>query len=553
MEAKMGKLVIQKHKFFKNNTLKKYWDILPDETMRYNKMSKSLQLMNKNPDREVKAALHAGEKTGTTDVLVTVNTHFPAHLVMSFDNEGVPITGRARKGFGMRHSNFLGLGDTLLSGYTYGKEFSGKYAYHSIPVGYNGASLLYGWNYSKSSPKEEYTKDILRSSIASTSLSLHRDIYKENGEYLGEVSTGFNTSDKSVTQNTGVYSHDKLRIVTLGGTYVKNDSQGITIISPELDQGLDAFSATSRGNPRASRNAKSAFTKFLLTAQRRTNLPHNMQGNLKLRTQLTSSKLMPQEELGIGGIDSVRGYPPSDFNADNAAIFNAELLIPATFIPKSWYMPYANEPLRQQVTALLFTDYGWGMLKGAPITQTNTVNDASTGAGLRIRFYNQALMRLEWGFPFGMHAATAGGNNRFHFSVDFQDKLPEEVERMQKINESNNIEQWSWKLIDAELNAPNSKLRKQLDAYLAQANDYRNRGMLKEAKAVYKEMNALSQSIYEQTKEYIKNMVITNKKLEEENELALAAYREGKLEDAKRMWQNILLKTKLQPLTLEYQ
>ena len=47
-------------------------------------MSKSIQLMNKNADRDVSATLHAGKKPGTTDVLLDVKTRFPIHFFGSF-------------------------------------------------------------------------------------------------------------------------------------------------------------------------------------------------------------------------------------------------------------------------------------------------------------------------------------------------------------------------------------------------------------------------------------------------------------------------------------
>ncbi len=80
VEAILGNVKIKEHKFFDEDLMRMYWNIYPGEVLRYDKMSKSLQLMNKNPDRDVTATLHAGTKAGTTDVLMTPSTNFPVHL-----------------------------------------------------------------------------------------------------------------------------------------------------------------------------------------------------------------------------------------------------------------------------------------------------------------------------------------------------------------------------------------------------------------------------------------------------------------------------------------
>ena len=64
VEAKMGDLNIQSAKYFSKNRLYYYWNLHSGEILRYDKLSKSIQMMNKNPDREVKAALTAGKKPG---------------------------------------------------------------------------------------------------------------------------------------------------------------------------------------------------------------------------------------------------------------------------------------------------------------------------------------------------------------------------------------------------------------------------------------------------------------------------------------------------------
>ena len=179
VEARMGRLDIQKSPFFRKKMIESYWHTKEGEILRYDKISKDLQLMNKNADREIKASLHAGDEPGTTNVILTPKTRFPIHGQYTFDREGITTTGRERNGFGIRNNNVLGYDDTLITGNSFGKNFIGEYIYHSIPINSNGASLLYGYSYSKSTPKKDFDVYSLKSEAQDTTFSVQQDIYQQ--------------------------------------------------------------------------------------------------------------------------------------------------------------------------------------------------------------------------------------------------------------------------------------------------------------------------------------------------------------------------------------
>ncbi|MFH0772625.1 MAG: ShlB/FhaC/HecB family hemolysin secretion/activation protein [Candidatus Omnitrophota bacterium] len=419
VEAKMGKLDIQDHKYFKKERLSYYWDIPPGEVMRFDKISRSIQMMNKNPDRKVKSALRAGEKQGTTDVALTAETHFPIHPSCSVDNEGTTASGKYKDGLGIRHNNFLGLDDMLIAGYFFGREFDGIYGYHNLPISPKGTSLVYGYVFSKANPKKDYETLGVHAKSQNFDISFHQDFYKKD-KYIGEGFFGFTAKEKTITLNTGTYSRDRLRIISLGGNFIRQNLAGTTIFSPEFHQGIDCLGASSKGNPLASRGAKSVFSKLNIKIQYRKILPLSLRGNILFESQSASTKLTPQEEFSLGGLDSVRGYPSGDYLADNAAIFNGELLIPSFFIPQGLRFPCSKDSLKERVTLLTFLDYGWGKRKGASPTENPTANMASIGSGVRLKLSEQSILRLEWGFPFGDDSITEEGHSRFHFSLDFQ-------------------------------------------------------------------------------------------------------------------------------------
>ena len=552
VEAKMGDLQIQEHKYFKKERLNYYWKIPSGDVLRYNKLSKSIQMMNKNPDRQVKAALLAGKRAGTTDVLLSPTTRFPIHFTSSFDNEGGASTGKGRTGLGIRHNNFLGLDDTVLGGYSFGNYFYGIYAYHNLPLTSNGLSLLYGYSRSESKPTKDFVSYGVKSEVKNTSLSLRQDLYRKD-EYLGEASLGFDTKDKTIKLNDGPYNRDRLRIFNLGANFLLRDLVSTTSIAPAFSQGVAAFGASKRYSLFTSRQAKSTFSKFNLDVQHRRALPLNLQANLKFKTQRASNKLTPQEQFSLGGIDSVRGYPAGDYSADNAISTSAELLIPSLFIPKNWRLPYAQQSLREQTTALVFIDYGWGKLRGRTGTEKKSADLLGIGAGLRINFFDQALLRLEWGFPVADNRPISeAGHSHFHFSVDLQEKLPEELERIRKMLEQENIKQLAWQLVNQELARPESPVRKKLEHYFYLAQSYHKQNRLEEAKEFYAKVSQIGRSLYQQAQDYVSSCFSQEKKLQEEQQLALVNYRQGNLDQAKQMWQKIINSARPKPLVFEF-
>lgn len=552
VEAKMGELKVQDAKYFNNKRLFKYWKVPEDSILRYDLISQGIQMMNKNPDREVKAALFAGKKPGTTDVLLTPKTRFPAHATYSFDNEGIATTGKKRVGYGLRYNNFLGLDDTFLGGYTFGRSFGGTYFYHTVPIGYKGASVLYGYSRSESKPLKEFVGTGLKSEAVNSNISIRQDIYKKD-EYVGEVFFGFDAHDKTIKTNTGPINRDRARIFSIGGNFIKRKLGSTTSVSPQYSHAVSMFGATGHNNPLASRGAYPVFDKFNLSVQHKRVMPFNTQVNLRFKSQLTDRKLTPQEEFGLGGIDSVRGYPASDYLADNALFTSVELLIPPAFIPAEWKIPFAEDTLRNQTTLVGFIDYGWGKRLGALPTEKGHVNLLGIGQGIRFNLFNQALLRMEWGFPIAANnPETEGGRGRFHFSVDFQDKLPEEVARIKKEMEEDNIKTWSWALVNNELARPGSDLGKKLYGKLYMAKAAQKEGRLEESRQYYEELRDLSLSLYRQAEDYVRQFIEQEKKLREMNKTALKTFKEEKYVEAKQLWGEVVEAAVPKPVVFEF-
>lgn len=403
--------------YFKKKKTLGYWSIKPGQPIRYEKMMKSLQLMNKNPDRLVGATLHAGEEPGTTDVLLDVRSRFPIHPIFTFDKEGTVQTGRNRYGFGGRHNNFLGFDDTLIGGYTFGEDFSGFYLYHSVPVTYAGTSVMYGYSYSKSCPKKQYESFGIKAESENYSLYLRQDLYRK-GDYFGELAVGFDANDKTVRDYDGTITRNRYRILRFENTLLYRNSIILAYLKTQYSQGLN-FLGARRRNPPISQYTNT-FSKITAETNSTLVLPFRFQVHSRFKGQLAFDKLASQEQLSLGGIDSVRGYPASDFLADTGFHSNQELRIPVFFLPESVRIPFTDKPLKELVTGVFFYDHGYGEVRGQTGDLTKNVHYASIGGGVRISLFRQTTLRMEWGVPLADEPLTEHADSHFHIAVNVE-------------------------------------------------------------------------------------------------------------------------------------
>lgn len=438
IESKMGNLEVTKARFYPRDRLKFYWPIKAGKVLRYDKISRALQFMNKNPDREVKATLLAGKNPGTTDVLLDQKDKFPIHVTASLDNEGSVSTGKMRTGAGLVDNNALGLDDTMLAGYSGADHSAGWYIYHKLPVSSFGTNVVYGYSRTTAEPAKEFKVYDIGSEAETASAFVYQDIYQKDN-YMGAVYAGIDAKNKHVVSPPlgGTLNVDKLRIVRTGISLINRDGNAFTYIKPQLSQGLN-FLGALRKNEFSSRGAGNTFSTFNLDAQFVYRFKNNIRSQVRFTGQAASEKLTPQEELFMGGIDSVRGYPSGDFLADTGFASNFELLVPAFFLPDTLKVPYGERPLKDEITGVFFFDYGCGQKRGQIQGEQNYRRMASVGAGVRIRVLNQADLRLEWAVPLDPmvnRRLTEGGGNRpwLHFSLNFQDNLPEEAARLLKL------------------------------------------------------------------------------------------------------------------------
>lgn len=154
--------------------------------------------------------------------------------------------------------------------------------------------------------------------------------------------------------------------------------------------------------------AKTRYIYGRLTAGEIYTLPKKFEIAGLLRLQASSSALLPSEQFGLGGFDTVRGYQEREFLADDALVANLEVRSPP--------LSPLSKP-RNELRFLVFTDYAWGHNLHRSFAEGSTAQLWSVGPGFRYSILPYLTTRLDYGFR--LHKTVFGkkGLGRFHFSA----------------------------------------------------------------------------------------------------------------------------------------
>ena len=132
------------------------------------------------------------------------------------------------------------------------------------------------------------------------------------------------------------------------------------------------------------------------------------------------------------------------------------------------------------------------------------------------------------------------------------DRTPEEIERARQKALEEKIKQWVSELVNEELAKPNSPIMQKLHYYNNLAEKFSAEGKLKEAKEIYERIARAGEMMYNNAEKYIRERIELEEKIKEENQLALEYYKQGKLKEAKEIWEKITQEAKPETISLEF-
>lgn len=414
IEGKIGKVTAKGGKYFRSHRMKRKFNLESGNTIDTDQLLSDVAWANQNPFRQTNIVFTPGLVPGTTDIDIVTNDRTPVRFYIGGDNTGNHFTGRNRWYAGFNWGDAFGADQNLSFQYTTSSDFhdfQGYTANWTIPLPWHNTLVFYG-GYSRVHPdlrnpvNATHFKSKGWSGQASTRYII--PFGKTYGNFLQNFQAGY---DYKATNNSLEFNGSEVETHTAHvNQFLASYYLGYTPGRHKVNADIDIY--FSPGNWFGSENKKAferlqpgAKTSYIYTRLALGEEFIFSKYDLGLyalgRAQLSSSTLIPSEQYGLGGYDTVRGYEQRAVNYDNAFNFNFELRAPSFSLLKWVGSKYQKDTL----VFLAFIDYGIGWPHGQKGDDSlhhldpKSQNLLGIGPGLRYKIGPWFYARLDYGFP----------------------------------------------------------------------------------------------------------------------------------------------------------
>ena len=417
-QAKISTVKVGGNKFFTQENIRRSLPHLREgETPNTRDVTRDLRVANESPAKQVTVFFKSGEQTGEVEATAQVSDDKPTKIFVSLDNTGSGETGFQRLGVGFQYANLWDKDHVVTLQYTTSPDHLSDVSifglgYHLPLYGYRSSLDVYGgysdvnsgtvaglFNVSGSGTvggiRLNYYLDKLGEYEQKLGLSQDYRAFNSNVDFAG-IQLG---SDVTVHPISLTYS-GQLRLENSGqvGFFVgaaKNIAGG--------SNGDQAAFTLSRAGAEAS------YTVYRLGA----NLSYPFTSGWEVQglfdSQYTPDALIPGEQYGLGGLNSVRGFREREISNDYGYRASVELYSPDF----SRAFKLENSRLR----ALVFYDQGHVKRNKALPGEDSSIGIGSVGAGLRLSLGRNFNARFDYAYVVDGAPSRAAGEQRAHFNL----------------------------------------------------------------------------------------------------------------------------------------
>ncbi len=374
----------------------------------------ALQLLQLDPVIEtLSAELSAGANPGQNLLQVRV-TEAPAfHSQITLDNGRSPSVGTFRRQLEVSHNSLLGQGDRASISYTNTDGSNAWEGNYSIPFNPRNGTLSVNVSNTDSTIIEPPFDVVdIEARSRNYELTVRQPLVRTpRREFALGLTAARRESQTSLLNvpfplSPGADDEGKTKVSALRffQEWTQRDENEVLAARSQFSLGVDWFDATSNAE-----GPDSEFFAWRGQLQWLKLLAPETELLLRSDIQLATEELLPLEQFGLGGQDSVRGYRQDALLTDNGIFASAEVRVPI-FRTRN----------RQIVLQLApFVDIGtvWNS-SGKANPEDSTL--VSAGLGLRLRLGDRLQARFDWGLP--LVDIESGDRtwqeNGFYFSVE---------------------------------------------------------------------------------------------------------------------------------------
>ncbi|MEM9923114.1 MAG: ShlB/FhaC/HecB family hemolysin secretion/activation protein [Cyanobacteria bacterium P01_D01_bin.50] len=363
------------------------------------KLLETLQLLQLNPlIDKLSAELSAGTRPGESLLEITIEETKTFNTQLSIDNARSPAVGSFRRQIQISEANLFGWGDAIGVGYS---NTDGSNAFdfnYTLPLNPRNGTLSFSYGISDSDVIEDpFSVLDIQSESRYYELSFRQPILQTPSKELAVGLTASRRESKASLFNGDIpfpnspgsddEGRTRISAVRFFQEWTNRTSSQVFALRSQFSIGLDALDSTINSSSPDSR-----FYAWRGQAQWVRLLAPDTLLLLRGDVQLADRPLVPLEQIGVGGQETVRGYRQDALLTDNAVFASAEIRFPiARFSGENNILQLAP-----------FIDFGTAWNRGdsddsGDELDTNTL--LSLGLGLRLQLQERLSARFDWGIP----------------------------------------------------------------------------------------------------------------------------------------------------------
>ncbi|GAB4366664.1 MAG: ShlB/FhaC/HecB family hemolysin secretion/activation protein [Elainellaceae cyanobacterium] len=311
-----------------------------DAPLNVNRLLEGLQLLQLDPLIEtISADLQAGIRPGTSVLQVQVTEADTFRVDLAIDNNRSPSVGSFQRQIEVSEANLLGLGDGLSISYFNTDGSNQIEAIYRLPVNPRNGTVQLAFNAAHSRVIEPPFDELdISSEALNFELSFRQPVFQSPTE---EFALGITASrqesetellDRPFPLSAGANEEGETRVSALRFVqeWVRRSSQDVVAVRSQFSFGLDVFDATINDNDQPD----SQFFAWRGQGQWVRLLADDTLLLVRGDIQVADAPLLPVEQFGLGGAQSLRGYRQDFLLTDSGLLGSAEVRIPVLRVPE---------------------------------------------------------------------------------------------------------------------------------------------------------------------------------------------------------------------------
>ncbi|MCC3448898.1 MAG: ShlB/FhaC/HecB family hemolysin secretion/activation protein [Microcoleus sp. PH2017_25_DOB_D_A] len=367
---------------------------IASQPLQVSRLLDALRLLELDPlIKKITAELIPGSQVHRSSLEVKFEEEQTFSVEVAIDNRRAPSVGTVRRQVQVNEANLLGRGDDLSLAYT---NTDGSNAFdlsYTLPLNPNNGTIKVAAGTTANRVVEPPFEDVdLRAAARYLDITLRQPLLRTPRQEFAvgltatrrESGTSILGEDFPLSPGADEKGRSRISALRFFQDWTVRSNEELLAFRSQFSLGLSAFNATVNSEAPDSR-----FLAWRGQAQWVRRLARDTFVFASSDLQLANRALLPLEQFGLGGFNSVRGYRQDLLLGDNGISASAELRFP--IVGRS--------------------DRGLGVVQIAPFIDAGTVWNSSrredfdpqtlvsVGAGLRWEMSDRLAASFYWGIP----------------------------------------------------------------------------------------------------------------------------------------------------------